>query len=193
MANDADLAVAQGLVLDWLRLHGLDPSDPDLVDTPRRVAKAWRELLQPGDPAEELSTAFAARGYDQMVQVGPVRFHSLCAHHLLPFHGDAWVGYVPRDRIVGLSKLPRMVRRAAAAATTQEALTHRCLRAIVDALDPLGAMVVLRARHLCMEMRGVREAAALTTTSAVHGVLRDKPEARAEFLALMEASRQDGR
>lgn len=165
---------------------GHDLSRDGLRDTPRRLVGMLREMTS-GYAADVpgLLTVFEndAR-YDEMVSVGPIMFHSLCEHHIAPFFGDAWVSYIPADgRIVGLSKLARVVDAYARRLQVQERLTAQIADALADNLGPKGVGVQVRARHLCMEMRGVRKPGAVTTTTALRGVFLDKPEARAEFLA----------
>jgi GTP cyclohydrolase I len=164
----------------------LDLSDPNLADTPLRVAKAYRELfagLRQGDDLP-LRTFPNADGYSQMVALVDVPFASLCAHHFLPFFGSAHLAYLPQDRIVGLSKLARAVDHYAHRPQIQERMTEQVMSLLKRRLRPQGAMVVLQARHLCMEMRGVRKPGAVTTTSAIHGVFEDE-RVRAEFLGLL--------
>jgi GTP cyclohydrolase I len=182
-----DLDGAADAVSDLLVALGQDPGVEDLRDTPRRVAAALAELLT---PTEFVMTTFGNdEGYDEMVVVRDIPFHSLCAHHLLPFIGVAHVAYVPAERIVGLSKLARVVDHHARGLQTQERLTTEIANALDTALAPRGAGVVLEASHLCMSLRGVRATGTETRTTAVTGVLRDDRAARAEFLDLTGASR----
>lgn len=157
-----------------------------LADTPARAARAWAELTigYRQDPADLFRT-FEADGYDELVMVGPIPFYSLCEHHLLPFHGDAWVGYIPAGRIVGLSKIARLVDVFARRLQVQERLTAQVADTLNTHLEPLGVIVVVAARHLCMEMRGVQTSGAGTTTSAVRGAFRDDPAAREEALSFV--------
>lgn len=177
------VAIREG-VRAMLEVAGRDPDDPELVATPDRVLRAWLELTAaPGNPAELLGTTFAADS-SGMVVVGPISFVSVCEHHLLPFTGHAWVGYIPGDgRVVGLSKLPRLVEHYARRPQMQERLGQQIVDALVYHLDPVGAGCLIRAEHACMTMRGVRAAGAAMTTSALAGALLHEPEARAEFLA----------
>jgi GTP cyclohydrolase I len=158
-----------------MEAFGLDLADPDLKDTPFRVARAYRELFSGLDPANEpeLRTFPNTEGYSQMVAVTDIPFHSLCAHHFLPFFGTAHVAYVPKDRVVGLSKMARVVDYVARRPQTQEALTEQIIDLFDRRLHPAGAMVVVEARHFCMEMRGVGKAGMSTTTSALRGVFAD--------------------
>jgi GTP cyclohydrolase I len=163
-----------------LELHGHDPTREGLSRTPDRVAAYWREYLvaRPLCPV----TTFDAEGADQMVVLRAVPFYSLCEHHLLPFFGTATVGYVPDGRIIGLSKVPRVVQHFARGLQNQERLANQIAACLVDTLKPKGVGVVLHGRHLCMEMRGVAVAGAVTTTSALRGVFLDDGRARREFL-----------
>jgi GTP cyclohydrolase I len=169
--------------LDILREIGEDPGRDGLQDTPLRAAKAMSDLTAgyAMDPAKILARTFAVH-YDEMVVVARIPFFSLCEHHLLPFHGYASVGYVPTGRVVGLSKIPRAVFALSRRLQVQERLTEQIADAMVAALEPKGVGVYVRARHLCMEMRGV-QVASETATQALRGVMLDGP-ARAEFLAL---------
>jgi GTP cyclohydrolase I len=165
---------------------GLDTDDPNLADTPQRVARAYRELfagLEEG-AEPELRTFPNEERYSQVVTVSGIPFHSLCAHHFLPFFGTAHVAYVPGERIVGLSKLARVVEFYARRPQVQERLTEQIIDLLDRRLQPQGAMVVVQARHFCMEMRGIRKAGALTTTSAIRGVF-EQEKTRQEFLMLL--------
>jgi GTP cyclohydrolase I len=159
-----------------------------LKETPKRVAKAFEELFSgyAQDPAEILKT-FESDGYGQMVVVKDVPFFSLCEHHMLPFKGVAHVGYVPKGRILGLSKVARLVHLFARRLQVQERLTDQVADALFsEPLSPHGVMVVVEAEHLCMAMRGVEVSGSTTVTSAIRGCFRDTNEgAREEFLALI--------
>lgn len=170
-------------------LHAVEGENPDregLRDTPRRAADALAELTS-GYHVDiaNLFTTFEADGYDEMVVQTGIRFYSLCEHHLLPFHGTASIAYIPRGKIVGLSKLARLVDAYARRLQVQERLTHQVAKALEKYLEPKGVMVVVQAEHLCMAMRGVEKPNSLTLTSAVRGAMKDKPEARAEALGLL--------
>lgn len=158
-------------------------------DTPGRAARAWAEMTAGYFvDIEELLTTFDADGYDEMVIVKSCPVWSLCEHHLLPFHGIAHVGYIPGDAIIGLSKIPRIVDAFARRLQVQERLTAQIADTLEEHLKPKGVIVVVEATHLCMAMRGVGVHGSTTITSAVRGVLKDKPEARAEALNLIGAS-----
>jgi len=168
------------LVDQLLRTFGHDVAREGLLKTPERVARFLTEYL---GPRELLPiTTFSAEGMNEMVVVRAIPFYSLCEHHLLPFFGTASVGYVPSDRIVGLSKIPRIVRHFARGLQNQERLAQNVADYLDAALVPKGVGVILHARHLCMEMRGVAIAGAVTTTSALRGVFIDDGRARREFL-----------
>ena len=152
------------------------------------MAQAYAELLTP-EPFRP-TTFPNDEGYDELVLVGPIPFHSLCAHHLLPFHGVAHVGYLPGERIVGLSKLARVVELFARDLQLQERLTTQIAGWLAEQLQPKGVGVVLEAEHLCMSLRGVQKFGAKTVTSALHGLVRDDPRTRQEFLALTTRSDQ---
>lgn len=160
------------------------PDREGLVDTPRRWIAAMRELTEgyTVTPGEVLGTTFEV-GYDEMVVVKAIPFASLCEHHLLPFHGHVSIGYIPTGRVVGLSKLARLVEAYARRFQIQERFTAQIADTLEAVLRPAGVGVVTRAFHTCMAMRGVRKEAEMVT-STMYGALREKPEARAEFMAL---------
>jgi GTP cyclohydrolase I len=178
-----DRAGAEGAVADLLDALGVDRTSESLRGTPRRVAAAFAELLE---PVAFKSTTFPTDGgYDELVVVSDIAFSSLCEHHLLPFVGVAHVGYLPGDRIVGLSKLPRLVEHRARRLQVQERLTTEIADWFESALRPRGVGVVIEATHMCMTLRGVRQPGALTTTSALRGRLREDPRTRQEFFELI--------
>jgi GTP cyclohydrolase I len=170
-----DLARAKDAARELLLALGCDLDDESVRETPRRLAETYAELLTPF-PNDE--------GYDELVVARDIPFHSLCEHHLLPFHGVAHVGYIPGERIVGLSKLGRVVDFYARRLQVQERLTTQVARWLGDTLEPRGVGVVIEAEHLCMSLRGVQKPGARTITSALHGAVRDDPRTRQEFLAL---------
>jgi GTP cyclohydrolase I len=174
---------AERAVADLLDALGVDRHTEALRDTPHRVAAAFAELLQ---PVPFRATTFPNDGgYDELVIVSDIAFSSLCEHHLLPFFGVAHVCYLPGERIVGLSKLPRVVEGRARRPQVQERLTGEIADAIERALAPKGIGVVLEATHMCMSLRGVRQPGALTTTSALRGKVREDPRTRQEFFELI--------
>lgn len=180
-----DLAAAERAVADLLVALGQDLDREHNTDTPRRVAAAYAELLTP--LPFNVTTFPNDEGYDELVLARDIPFHSLCQHHLLPFKGVAHVGYLPGDRILGLSKLARVVDLFARELQVQERLTMQVAGWLQDRLEPKGVGVVVEAEHLCMSLRGVKATGSLTVTSAVHGLLRDDPRSRAEFFALAAA------
>jgi GTP cyclohydrolase I len=179
---DIDLPAAERAVAELLRALGQSPDGEHTWDTPRRVAAAYAEMLTPR--SFNLTTFPNDEGYDELVLARDIPFHSLCQHHMLPFTGVAHVGYLPGDRILGLSKLARVVDLFARDLQVQERLTKQVADWLQDQLDPMGVGVVLEAEHLCMCLRGVQAAGSRTLTSALHGLLRDDPRSRAEFFAL---------
>jgi GTP cyclohydrolase I len=173
-----------------LRWAGDDPAREGLLDTPRRVARAWREYFRgyDEDPAEHLSRTFEeVGGYDEIVLLKDIPFQSHCEHHLAPIIGKAAIAYLPGDRVVGISKLARVLHGYARRLQVQERLTAQVADALVERLAPRGVIVVVDAEHLCMSMRGVRRPGSRTITSAVRGQLRD-PATRAEAMALLGRS-----
>lgn len=180
--REIDLGGVQRAARDLLRALGRDTDSESLRDTPRRVADAYAELLTP-QPFQ--ATTFPNdEGYDELIVARAIPFHSLCEHHLLPFHGIAHVGYLPGERIIGLSKLGRVVDLFARDLQVQERLTVQIADWLEDELLPGGVGVVLEAEHMCMTLRGVRKSGAKTVTSALRGAIRDDARARQEFLAL---------
>ena len=177
-----DLAGAERSARALLEALGVDLEDESRRDTPRRMARMYAELLTP--PPFTATTFPNDGGYDELVVATGIPFHSLCEHHFLPFTGIAHVGYLPGDRIVGLSKLARVVEHFARLPQVQERLTTQIAGWLDAQLAPQGVGVVLEAEHLCMSLRGVQKPGARTVTSALHGVVRDDPRTRQEFLAL---------
>jgi len=181
-SNGIDLERAEQAARELLIALGEDRDRDGLRETPRRVAKAYAELL---DPQPFNPTTFPNdEDYDELVVARGIPFHSLCEHHLLPFHGIVHVGYLPGDRIVGLSKLGRVVDLFARRLQVQERLTSEIAGWLDDHLEPKGVGVVIEAEHLCMSLRGVQKPGTLTATSALRGLVRDDPRTRQEFLAL---------
>ncbi|TMC14983.1 MAG: GTP cyclohydrolase I FolE [Chloroflexi bacterium] len=166
---------------------GEDTAREGLVDTPRRVAESLRFLTEGYelDPAEIVGDALFHEQYDDMVLVKDVNFFSLCEHHLLPFFGRAHVAYLPRGKVVGLSKVPRIVDAYAHRLQLQERMTREIAEGLQRVLEPDGVAVVVEARHLCMEMRGVEKQGSETVTSCMLGTFRDDQRTRSEFLELI--------
>jgi GTP cyclohydrolase I len=176
------------IYLHIIELLGEDPTRDGLVKTPHRVATAMQYLTRgyAKDPAAVLRSAmFKDEGYKQMVLVRDIDFYSLCEHHLLPFFGKAHVAYIPKEHITGLSKIPRVVDIFAGRLQIQERLTSQIKDCIQQTLDPLGVMVVIEARHICMQMRGVEKQNSITTTSDFTGLFRDA-RTRQEFMNLIK-------
>jgi GTP cyclohydrolase I len=185
--GEVDLAGAQLAAHHLLDALGVDLTDEGVRDTPRRMAHMYAELLT---PARFRPTTFPNDGgYDELVVATGIRFHSLCEHHLLPFVGVAHVGYLPGERIIGLSKLARVVELFARDLQVQERLTTQVAGWLNDHLEPKGVGVVIEAEHMCMSLRGVQKPGARTMTSALHGLVRDDPRTRHEFLSLTGGSR----
>ena len=170
-----------------LELIGEDPSREGLIKTPERVAKAIQFLTQGYEmnATETLQSAMFLEDYSQMVLVKEIEFYSLCEHHLLPFFGKAHIAYIPDGNIVGLSKLPRVVDAFSRRLQVQERLTNEIRDCIQDTLKPKGVAVVMEARHLCMQMRGVEKQSSLTTTSAFSGAFLESEKTRLEFMNLI--------
>jgi GTP cyclohydrolase I len=181
-APGIDRAAATRAVADLLRAMGRDPDDEHLAETPRRVADSFAELLT--CPPFRLTTFANDAGYDELVLARDIPVHSLCEHHLLPFSGTAHVGYLPGERILGLSKLARVVEMFARDLQVQERLTQQVADWLQEHLAPRGVGVVLEAEHLCMSLRGVRATGSRTVTSALRGLVRDDARTRAEFFSL---------
>lgn len=171
---------------DILTKVGEDVSREGLLKTPERAAKAMQFLTQgyDQDPIEILKGAIFNEGYNNMVLVKDIELYSLCEHHILPFFGKVHVAYIPNGKIVGLSKIPRVVDVFARRLQVQERLTHEILESIDTALEPYGVAVVIEASHMCMMMRGVEKQNSMTTTSAFTGVFKSA-ETRNEFLRLI--------
>ena len=177
----------QDLVLEMLPLLGEDPDREGLQRTPERVGKALQFLTSgyQADIPSIVNDALYTVKYDEMVIVRDIEFFSLCEHHMLPFFGKMHLAYLPRDKVIGLSKLPRIVDAFARRLQIQERLTQQVAQTIQDAIDPVGVGVICEARHLCMMMRGVEKQHSGAMTSAMLGSFRDCKETRDEFLALV--------
>jgi GTP cyclohydrolase I len=187
--REIDHAAVQRAARDLLRALGRDVDAGALEETPRRVADAYTELLT---PRPFRATTFPNDdGYDQLIVARSIPFHSLCMHHLLPFHGVAHVGYLPGERLIGLSKLGRVVELFARDLQIQERLTTQVADWLHRELQPKGVGVVLEAEHMCMSLRGVQKLGAKTLTSALHGLVRDDGRTRQEFLSLTQRTSND--
>jgi GTP cyclohydrolase I len=182
-ASKLDLDAAEAAALALLRAIGADVDSPDLLGTPRRVAASFAELVT---PAEFAATTFPNEGrYGELILVRDISFHTLCMHHLLPFHGQAHVAYVPGERLIGLSKLARVVEKFARDLQLQERLTVQIADWLEEELTPRGVGVVLSAEHTCMTIRGVLKPGARTVTSSLRGLLRDDAGTRQELFSLV--------
>ena len=177
----------QALVEQLIGLLGEDPTREGLVKTPERVAKAFRFFTQgyQQDVDEVLNGALYSVKYDEMVVVRDIDFFSLCEHHLLPFYGKCHVAYIPNERVVGLSKIPRLVEIFSRRLQVQERLTVQIAETLQEKLNPQGVAVVIEARHLCMMMRGVETPNAVAVTSSMHGVFLSQQKTREELLELL--------
>lgn len=175
--------MARRAVRDLLTWVGEDPNREGLLDTPRRVVNAWNEMTRGynEDPAVLLATDFAGEGYDEMVVCRNIEFCSTCEHHMLPFVGVAHVAYIPRKRVVGLSKMARLVDCFAKRLQIQEKMTQQVAKSMMAHLKPLGVGVVIVAKHQCMSCRGVGKQQSEMVTASLLGVFK-RPEVRAEFL-----------
>ena len=183
--NDIDLDKATCAVADLLDALGVDRTLDGLEATPARVARAYAEMLS-SEPFH-ITTFSNDEGYDELVVARAIPFASLCEHHLLPFSGFAHVGYLPKERLLGLSKLARVVDHFSRRLQVQERLTAQVANFIAETVQPKGVGVVIEAEHLCMSLRGVRAGGSKTVTSALKGLVRDDPRTRSEFLALAGA------
>ncbi|HWE07843.1 MAG TPA: GTP cyclohydrolase I FolE [Solirubrobacteraceae bacterium] len=182
-ASKLDVAAAERAALELLRAIGADVGAADLLETPRRIAASLAELVT---PAELSATLFPNEGrYEELVLVRDIEFHTLCMHHLLPFHGKAHVAYLPGETIIGISKLARVVEAFARDLQLQERLTVQIADWLERELAPRGVGVVLSAEHMCMTIRGVRKPGTRTVTSALRGLLRDDARTRQEFFSLV--------
>jgi GTP cyclohydrolase I len=185
-----DTDAIQALIEQLLVHLGEDPARDGLAKTPERVAKAFRFFTQgyQEDPEEVLNGALFPIEYDEMVVIRDIDFFSLCEHHLLPFYGKCHVAYLPNGRIVGLSKIPRLVEVYSRRLQVQERLTVQIAEALQQKLNPQGVAVVMEARHLCMMMRGVETPNAVAVTSSMQGVFQSQQQTREEFLNLIRRS-----
>ena len=184
-----DIQRIEKAVREILLAVGEDPDREGLLKTPNRVARAYGELMAglQDDPRRHLKTVFNER-YDEVVLLRDIEFHSLCEHHLLPFTGKAHVAYLPDGKVVGLSKLARLVEGYARRPQVQERLTTQIADALMDELQPLGAACVIEATHTCMTIRWAKKHGAVMVTSALRGIFKENPSSRAEVLALMQAN-----
>ena len=189
-AGTAAALSTQDIYRELLRRIGEDPARDGLAQTPERVEKAMAFLTQgyAMDVPTVLNDALFEVDYDEMVMVRDVEFYSLCEHHLLPFFGKVHVAYVPRGKVIGLSKIPRLVEMYSRRLQVQERMTTQIADAIVQAIEPQGVGVIVEAQHLCMMMRGVEKQHSATVTSAMRGVFKTQTQTRNEFLSLVRHS-----
>lgn len=179
----------EALVKQMLVQLGEDPEREGLKQTPERVAKSYQYLVSGHEAklADVVNGALFAEEVDEMVLVKDIEFYSLCEHHMLPFYGRAHIAYLPKGKIIGLSKLPRIVDMFARRLQVQERMTVQIAEAVSEVLEPLGVAVVTEAAHLCMMMRGVSKQASVTTASCMLGTFRSDPRTRSEFLSLVRS------
>jgi len=173
-----------------LKHIGEDPSREGLIDTPKRVKKAW-EFMCSGytqDPKEIIQSALFTSSNNEMVIVKDIELYSTCEHHMLPIIGKAHVAYIPNGKVIGLSKIPRVVDVFARRLQIQEQLTEQIADAINEAIAPKGVAVVIDARHMCMEMRGVQKICSTTVTSALRGIFKQEKKTKDEFLSIISSS-----
>jgi GTP cyclohydrolase I len=180
-------ASTQEIYAELLKRIGEDPTRDGLLQTPKRMEKSMAFLTKGYEQtvSSVLHDALFDVDYDEMVMVRDIEFYSMCEHHLLPFFGKAHIAYVPNGKVVGLSKLPRIVEVFARRLQVQERLTQQIAEAIEEAIAPQGVGVVIEARHLCMMMRGVEKQSSLTVTSSLRGVFKTQQQTRSEFLSLV--------
>ena len=190
-ATPIDFEAARQAVLEVLKAVGEDPEREGLRNTPDRVSRMYAELLSgySMDPQKIINGALFNINYDEMVLVRDIEFYSLCEHHLLPFLGRVHVAYIPKGRVIGLSKIPRLVDMYARRLQVQERMTRQIADLLQETLDPQGVAVVVEAMHLCSMMRGVKKHDARMTTSAMHGAFRGNLATRQEFLDNISRSR----
>ena len=187
-ADEASIRTAVEIII---RAIGEDIEKEGLRETPRRIAQMYQELFSGvgEDPVGELSVSFE-ENHQEMVILRDIPFYSMCEHHFLPFHGVAHIGYIPSGRVVGISKLARVVEILARRPQLQERLTGQIADTIMEGLDPQGVAVVIEAEHLCMTMRGIKKPGSKVVTSANRGIFREREMTRAEFLSLIHPNKR---
>lgn len=185
--NEIDQGRIEKAVREIIEALGEDPLREGLMQTPERVARFYAEVFEGihTEPGEVIDAFFGEEHYEEIVMVREIPFYSMCEHHLVPFHGQAHVAYMPKGRVTGLSKLARLVEGFARRPQMQERLTAQVADCLQERLDPLGVLVVIEAEHLCMSMRGVKKAGAKTVTSAVRGLMQTNPSTRSEAMSLL--------
>ena len=177
--------MSEKIVQDIIRFIGEDTEREGLRDTPRRVLRSWKEMYAgyQQNPKEILSTTFSATGHNQMIICRDIDFYSTCEHHMLPFFGKIHLGYTPKNKIVGLSKIPRLIECFARRLQIQENLTDLLADTFQEIIQPVGVGVFVEARHMCMLSRGVRNHSSIMMTTALRGEFLDNPKTRSEFLS----------
>ena len=177
----------ENLTTQLLREIGEDPSREGLLRTPKRVSRAWQFFAKgyKQDLDKIINNAIFNEDAKDMVIVRDIEFFSLCEHHLIPFFGRAHVGYIPNGKVVGLSKIPRIIDMFSRRLQVQERLTRQIAETVKDILDPVGVAVIMEGQHMCMQMRGVQKQNSYTSTSAMHGKFRTSAETRSEFLSII--------
>lgn len=176
------------LIAELIKTLGEDLEREGLKDTPRRASEAWDHLFSGyGKNPKDILTVFENEGYDEMILVKNIEFYSTCEHHCLPFFGKAHIAYIPKEKIIGLSKLPRLVEIFARRLQNQERLTTQIADALQELLDPKGVAVVLEAKHFCMMARGVEKQLSEVSSSALKGLFKKNPPTREEFLRLIKS------
>ena len=188
--TEIDRGRIEKAVREIIEAVGEDPLREGLVETPERVARFYEEVFGGihTDPGDVIDAFFGEEHYQEIVMVREIPFYSMCEHHLVPFHGQAHVAYMPQGRVTGLSKLARLVEGFARRPQMQERLTAQVADCLNNRLDPLGVMVVIEAEHLCMRMRGVEKQNSLIITSTLLGAFRNRQDTRAEFMNLIRKS-----
>jgi len=175
------------IIKQILQYIGEDPDREGLKETPRRVVNTWEELYSGyGKDPKDILTTFDAKGYDQIVLLKDIELYSMCEHHMLPFFGKAHVAYIPNKKIIGISKLARLVEIYARRLQIQERIGDQVTSALMKYLNPLGTACIIEATHMCMRMRGVAKQNSVMVTSSMKGVFMSKPEARQELMQLIK-------
>lgn len=187
--NESNQEAIEGAVRTILRAIGEDPDREGLVDTPTRVARAYAEMCEgySQDPKTILEKTFQSDEYDEIVALRDISFWSMCEHHMLPFHGKAHVAYIPGAKVVGLSKMARLVQVYARRLQIQERLTKQIANAMMDQLDAKGAAVIIEAQHTCMTARGAKQPFSTMVTSTMLGRFRENPITRQEVLSILDS------
>ena len=186
MYEQSESAGVHLMLKEIIGLIGDDPEREGLIETPERVMRSWVEIFAGYEMDIELMmTSFESESYEEMIILEGIEFSSTCEHHMLPFHGQAWVAYIPHTHIVGISKLVRLVEAFSKRLQNQERLTMQITEALDDYLDPKGSACVIKAHHMCMGCRGVKQPHAIMTTSSLTGAFKEDPQTRMEFLSFV--------